>query len=74
MERVYIDEEYTGKEKQIEKFLIDLYKLRDKLSPSIRSTNIGKLSPAHRLAWSSHKCKGKGSLRVRFEDIIKLLK
>lgn len=74
LDRIYIDEEYTGKEKQIESFLLDLYKKGAKLGPNIRFTNIGKLSPAHRLAWLTHKHKGKNSLRVKFEEIIRFLK
>ena len=44
-----IDEEYTGKERVVEKALVTLLQTKFK--------QIGKLSPAHRLCWSVHRNK-----------------
>ena len=72
-----IDEEYTGKNNIIEQALAKLLNLRfkDKWNGNIRFKLIGKLSPAHKLAWKWHRLKQKGGLRrLKEEEILKWLK
>lgn len=70
-----IDEEYTGKEKLISE---TIEKLRFKFGLKnfvLRFVRIGKLSDAHRLAWSGHRFKGRKTSveRVTDQEIMKLL-
>lgn len=52
---LFVDEEYTGKNKLIKDFLLKLIKkTKPKWSGDIRFKLVGKLSPSHKLAWSIH--------------------
>lgn len=56
-----IDEEYAGKNALIEETVKKLFfQNRNKNIPTIRFVRIGKLSTAHKLAWSTHRAKGRG--------------
>lgn len=56
---IIIDEEYTGKEdiigESLKKLLVD--KSRKKWEGQILFKQVGKLSPAHKLAWKVHRAK-----------------
>lgn len=72
-----IDEEYTGKERVIAETLEKLLvrKLTKNWRGKIRFEQIGKHSPAHRLAWSIHRQKNKQRVRgIKLEEISRLLK
>jgi hypothetical protein len=73
-----IDEEYTGKEKIIEKALTRLLqeKFRNKWSGNLIFKQIGKKSPAHKLCWSIHRNKKlqKYIRKITLEEIVKLIK
>lgn len=71
-----IDEEYTGKNKLIKEFLIKLItRTRPKWNGDIRFKLIGKLSPAHRLAWGIHnKVIKTGFIKTREIEILEYLK
>lgn len=72
-----IDEEYTGKNSVIEQAISKLLnlKFKGKWNGNIRFKLIGKLSPAHRLAWKWHKRKRRSALkRLKEEEILKWLK
>ena len=69
-----IDEEYTGKDEVIEETLKKLYlRSRIKKIPDIRIVRIGKRAEAHRLAWLTHRSKGRmrGTKKVSQGEILK---
>lgn len=70
-----IDEEYSGKEKVIKKTLDRLaFKFPKKyLKITVRFDRIGKLSPAHRLAWKVHRSKNRQRYRKLKEEEILVL-
>ncbi len=72
-----IDEEYSGKDDVIKETLEKLFVRRfgEKWQGSIRFGQIGKHSPAHVLAWKTHRQKSRvGITRVTEEEILKFLK
>ena len=72
-----IDEEYTGKEKVIAETLEKLLVRKSAKSwvGKIRFGQIGKHSPAHKLAWNIHRQKNRQKVRsIKLEEISKLLK
>lgn len=74
IDSLIIDEEYTGKDVIIREKLKELFKKENLKIPEIQFALIGKLSPAHRLAWAIHKKKAKLLAKVIVEkDIIGLL-
>lgn len=74
--KIVIDEEYSGKEEFIKDVIVKYCKRFGGKAPSVNFGNIGKLAPAHRLAWKVHKLKGKiaGVRHLTALEIIKLLK
>ena len=73
---ILLDEEYTGKNKIIEEALLKLLQKRfqNKWIGSIRFQQIGKDSPAHKLAWSTHRTKRRvGVRKLTVEDIISFM-
>lgn len=72
-----IDEEYTGKNAIIEETIGKLFShMRAKKIPSIRFTRIGKRSPAHRLAWQTHRSKGRYNrvMKISETEVLRLIK
>lgn len=73
-----IDEEYTGKERVIERALSTLLqnKFKKKWSGNIIFKQIGKLSPAHRLCWSIHRNKKLQHYirKIKLEEILGYIK
>ncbi len=73
IDSLVIDEEYTGKDVIIREKLKELLKKENLKIPEIKFALIGKLSPAHRLAWAIHKKKAKLLAKVIVErDILRL--
>ena len=73
---ILLDEEYTGKNTIIEEALSKLLQQRFhyKWIGSIRFQQIGKDSPAHKLAWSTHRTKRRvGVRKLTVEDIISFM-
>jgi hypothetical protein len=73
---VQIDEEYTGKNRIIAQTLAAQLNRRflDRWRGSIRFGQIGKTSPAHRLAWQVHRSKNRQRVRsLREQEILRLL-
>ena len=74
---IIIDEEYTGKEAIIGESLRKL--LADKSGKGwqgqIRFKQVGKSSPAHKLAWETHRAKKKpvNIKKISEENVLKLL-
>lgn len=73
---IILDEEYTGKndivKETLEKLLVKQFK--EKWQGIIRVSQIGKHSPAHILAWETHRQKSRlGIRRITEEEIIKFL-
>lgn len=74
---ITIDEEYTGKSEVIKETLEKLLqkRFRGKWQGVIGFSQVGKHSPAHKLAWKVHRNKQKtGIKRVTEEEILRLLK
>jgi len=73
-----IDEEYTGKDKIIERALTRLLqiKFKNKWTGNLIFKQIGKQSPSHKLCWSIHRNKKlqKYVRKITLEEIIKLIK
>lgn len=74
---IILDEEYTGKndvvKETLEKLLVKQFK--EKWQGIIRVSQIGKHSPAHIIAWETHRQKPRtGIRRINEEEIIKFLK
>lgn len=73
-----IDEEYTGKERVIERALVTLLqnKFKQKWNGNIIFKQIGKLSPAHRLCWSIHRDKRlqHQTQKIKLNEILKYIK
>lgn len=73
-----IDEEYTGKERVIERALSTLLqsKFKKKWNGNIIFKQIGKLSPAHRLCWSVHRNKRLQHRiqKIKLEEILGYIK
>lgn len=74
---IIIDEEYTGKEDIIEESLRKLLasKSRKRWQGQIRFKQVGKLSPAHKLAWRTHRAKTKPTYakKILEDNVLKLL-
>ena len=74
---IIIDEEYTGKESIIGESLRKLLvvKSRTKWQGQIRFKQVGKLSPAHKLAWKVHRAKKRpiDVKKILEDDILQLL-
>lgn len=74
---IIIDEEYTGKEDIIGESLRKLLagKSKVKWQGQIRFKQVGKLSPAHKLAWKVHRAKKKPDFvkKILEENLLKLL-
>ena len=71
-----IDEEYTGKNAIIVETIEKLFvRERIKRVPNVRFMRIGKLSPAHVLAWRIHRSKGRSTLarKVSEQEILKFI-
>jgi len=74
---IVIDEEYTGKdhiiEESLRKLLVD--KSRKRWQGQIRFRQVGKLSPAHKLAWKVHRAKKRplDIKKILEDDVLKLL-
>lgn len=74
---IIIDEEYTGKEDIIEeslrKLLVD--KSRKRWQGQIRFRQAGKLSPAHKLVWKTHRAKKrpKSVKKILGDNVLRLL-
>ncbi len=75
---VIIDEEYTGKDKIIEEALRKLFvnKLRADWQGHIRFKQVGKLSPAHALAWKTHRAKKRpiSVKKILEEEVLRFLR
>lgn len=74
--RIVIDEEYTGKEKVIRELLKKLLakQTKEKWQGQILFKQVGKLSPAHRLAWTLHKRKKMlGVRKISVAEILRFL-
>ncbi len=73
---ILIDEEYTGKDEIIKETiqkLLEGEKLREHVI--IRFGRIGKLSPAHKLAWSIHRGKLRKSVKsISNKQVLKFWK
>lgn len=74
-EIMYIDEEYTGKDKLIHyKLMMLIRKFKPKWNGSIRFKRVGKQSPAHKLAWLVHAKKGRiNCIKTNDLEILRLL-
>lgn len=73
---IIIDEEYTGKDEVIKETLnkLLLKRFKDKWQVLIGFSQIGKHSPAHILAWKTHRQKSRvGIKRITEEQIMKLI-
>lgn len=74
---IIVDEEYTGKEEIIEeslrKLLVD--KSRKEWQGQIQFKQVGKQSPAHKLAWKIHRAKKRPTdvKKILEENILQLL-
>lgn len=75
---VIIDEEYTGKDEIIRESLRKLFlnKLPKDWQGQIRFKQVGKLSPAHKLAWETHRTKKKplSVKKISEEDVSRFLR
>jgi hypothetical protein len=72
-----IDEEYTGKDKIIAETLSKLLakKYGNRWRGSIRFSQIGKHSRAHKLSWGIHRMKNRQRMRIiKEEEIFDLLR
>ena len=72
---VWIDEEYTGKDKIIRETIEKLFRRNGRRKiPDIRFKQVGKQSEAHHLAWATHRNKKRSLARNVFDiEILKLL-
>lgn len=74
---IIIDEEYTGKDDIIGESLRKLLvgKSQTKWQGQIRFKQVGKLSPAHKLAWKVHRAKKKPDFvrKILENNVLKLL-
>lgn len=74
---IIIDEEYTGKDRIIEESLTKLLvdRRRTKWQGQMWFKQVGKLSPAHKLAWKIHRTKKKPMFvkKILEDDVLQLL-
>ncbi len=77
-DKIIIDEEYTGKDEIIEESLKKLFvnKSQTNWQEHIQFKQVGKLSPAHKLAWKTHAARKRpiSVKKISEEDILRFLK
>ena len=73
--QIVIDTEYTGRESDIKGMLLELIRCIEPgyLAERITFRRIGKRSPAHNLAWETHRGKRRPDHTVTEEELLNLL-
>ena|SRR3989338_1750575 len=67
---VSIDREYTGHERQIKSFILQILRMENFREPIINFLLVGKESPAHIGAYTALK-KGKSDLKITTQEVLK---
>lgn len=67
-----IDEEYTGKDSLIRETLFKLLGEKNKDSIQVRFKQVGKLSPAHKVAWKTYRTKPRDTKRIKANEVLEL--
>lgn len=73
-DQIIIDREYPGYEKLIAGLLRKLLSADNTGNVSIATSQIGKKSKAHDLAWKELQSKKSNTKKIKYQEIIKLIK